>query len=120
MAGVYDRLRGAAVRLLDRFDQEGTQAVITVTVNNPDPLLPPSVVDEPLSIRAVVSGIKAELVSAAPDLTMTDLKVITAHDGAYVPKAGQRVLIDGRNRAIIRVEPIPASGAPCAYRFYVR
>lgn len=115
---IYDRLRGAAERLLDRFDQQGTRTIIKAVVPNPDPLLPPAIVDSDAPIKAVVRGVGAEIVASAPDLQMGDLQVIT--DARFVPVAGQAVLINGHQRAILRVEPIPAAGQAVAYRFFVR
>lgn len=117
---LYKRLQSASTRLLTRFDQEGTQAVVQVVLQPIDPLDPPQFLNEPVSVKAVVSGVSSEIVIATPDLALTDLKVITANDGVWVPEVGQHVLIDGKDRATIRVDKIPASGLTCAFRFYVR
>ena len=118
MAGIYDRLRATSARLLDRFDQEGTQTVIQSVMPNPDPMLPPAIIESPQSIKAVVRGVSAEIVASTPDLQVGDLQVIT--DYRFTPEVGGAVLINNHQRAILRVEPIPAAGDPVAYKFFVR
>lgn len=118
MPSVYDRLRGASERLLDRFAQDGVYASVRAVVPNPDPLLPPAVMDSQESIKAVVRGITADMRASVPDLAAGDLQVIT--DYRFTPREGQRVLIADHERVILAVEPIPAAGDPVAWRFYVR
>lgn len=118
MAGIYDRLRTTSARLLDRFDQEGTQTVIQAVTPNPDPMLPPAVIETSAPIKAVVRGVSAEIIAATPDLALGDLQVIT--DYRFTPEVGGAVLINGHQRAILRVEPVPASGAAVIYKFFVR
>ena len=118
MAGIYDRLRATSTRLLDRFDQEGTQTVIQSVMPNPDPMLPPAVIESAQPIKAVVRGVSAEIIAATPDLAVGDLQVFT--DYRFMPVVGGAVLINNHQRAILRVEPIPAAGDPVAWRFFVR
>ena len=118
MAGIYDRLRVTSARLLDRFDQEGTQTVIQSVTPNPDPMLPPAVIESSQPIKAVVRGVSAEIVASTPDLAVGDLQVIT--DYRFTPEVGGAVLINNHQRAILRVEPIPAAGAAVIYKFFVR
>lgn len=117
---IYDRFRATAARLLTRFDQGGTEAVVQAVVTNPDPLAPPAVNTTVAPVRAVVRGVSAELVASTPDMALGDLVVITDALSGYVPVAGEAVLIDGHQRAILRVEPVPASGAAVIYKFFVR
>ena len=118
MAGIYDRLRATSARLLDRFDQEGTQTVIQSVTPNPDPMLPPAIIESSQPIKAVVRGVSAEIVASTPDLQVGDLQIIT--DYRFTPVVGGAVLINGHQRAILRVEPVPASGAAVIYKFFVR
>lgn len=120
MSAFYDRMRATAARLVTRFDQEGTEAVLRVVTPNPDPLLPPVITESVAPFRAVVRGVSAQLAAASPDLELTDLQVITDAVNGYVPETTQHVLINGTARGIIRVDAIPAAGDPVAYRFYVR
>ena len=62
MADIYDRFRTTAARLLTRFDQGGTEAVVQAVVTNPDPLAPPAVNTTPQPVRAVVRGAVADAV----------------------------------------------------------
>lgn len=117
---IYDRLRVTAERLLTNFDQGGTETVIQTVTPNPDPMLPPAVTDDSVPVRAVVRGVKAELVASVPDMQLTDLQVITDYRSGFVPVVGEHVLINGDKRAILRVEAIPAAGVPVIYRFFVR
>lgn len=117
---LYDRFRNTAARLLTRFDQGGTGAVVQAVVTNPDPLAPPAVNNTPQPVRAVVRGVSAELVANTPDMALGDLQVITDALSGFVPAEGQAVLINGHQRAILRVEPVPASGAAVIYKFFVR
>ena len=117
---IYDRFRNTAARLLTRFDQGGTEAVVQAVVTNPDPLAPPAVNTIVEPVRAVVRGVSAELVANTPDMALGDLQVITDALSGFVPVERQAVLINGHQRAILRVEPIPAAGDPVAWRFFVR
>lgn len=117
---LYDRFRQTASRLLTRFDQGGTEAVVQAVVANPDPLAPPAVNSTAQPVRAVVRGVSAELVASAPDMALGDLQVLTDALSGYVPVEGAAVLINGHQRAILRVEPVPASGDPVIYKFFVR
>lgn len=115
----YDRLRSVATRLVTKYDQEGTNELIRVVTPNPDPLLPPDVSTDIVAFPAVVRGVSANLVTADPNIAATDLQVITdvIH---YTPSVDDIVRINGADRKVIRVDPIPASGIPCAWRFFVR
>ena len=115
---IYDRFQQTAARLLTRFDQGGTEAVVQAVITNPDPLAPPAVNTTVAPVRAVVRGVSAEIIAATPDLAVGDLQVIT--DYRFTPVVGGAVLINNHQRAILRVEPIPAAGDPVAWRFFVR
>ena len=53
-------------------------------------------------------------------MALGDLVVITDALSGFVPVEGQAVLINGHQRAILRVEAVPASGAAVIYKFFVR
>lgn len=119
MSELYDRMRATATRLVGQFDQGGTQAVVQVVAPNPDPLLPPVATTETEPFPAVVRGVSADIAASDPNLVATDLQVITDATH-YTPTADDVVRINGTDRKVIRIEPIPAAGDPCAWRFYVR
>ncbi len=115
---LYERMRAVSERLIDRFDQGGTAAVLTVVVPNPDPLLPPAVQSQQQQFKAVARGVTQRMIDATPNVSAGDIQVIT--DYRFTPQEGKRVLLNGINRLIVSIEPIPASGDPVAWRFYVR
>ena len=116
---LYDRFRATATRLVNRFDQAGTQFIDRVLTPNPDPRLPPAVVEVAEPFPAVVRGVSADIAAMDPNLVATDLQVVTDVVN-YTPSVDDVVRINEVDRKVIRVEPIPAVGDPCAWRFYVR
>lgn len=120
MSALYDRFRSTATRLVNRFDQEGTQVVLTVVVPNPDPLEPPATIETYQDIPAVARGVSGNIVTADPNVQATDIQVIVDTQTGYVPATGEQILMNGVSRAIVRVDAIPAAGDPVAYRFFIR
>lgn len=116
---LYDRFRATATRLVNRFDQGGTNALVRVLTPNPDPRLPPVVSSDVAAFPAVVRGVSADIAAMDPNLVATDLQVVTDVVN-YTPSVDDVVRINGTDRKVVRVEPIPAAGDPCAWRFYVR
>lgn len=116
----YTRFDNLALRLIqNEFDQGGFKVVINAVTPNPDPTRPPTAVVSTQDVPAVARGISAQLASMDPNLTTASLQVLVARLSGYAPVAGEHVQINGRDTVIVRVEPIPASGLPCAYRFFV-
>lgn len=116
----YERFDNLALRLIqNEFDQGGFKVVINTVTPNPDPTRPPVVTSVASDLPAVARGISAQLASMDPNLSTTSLQILTARLSGYTPEAGKHVQINGRDTVIVRVEPIPASGLPCAYRFFV-
>ena len=108
-----------APRLLARFANGGTATVVRTVTPNPDPLQPGTVTESVVEFNAVAMGVSAQMLAADPNMLATDLRVICAAVD-FVPEVGKMVQINGKSRAIIRVDAIIASGPPAAYRFYVR
>ena len=108
-----------APRLMARFANGGTWVMVRTVTPNPDPLLPPTVVQAKTEFNAVARGVSANMLTADPNLVVSDLQVICAAID-FIPVVGQSVEINSKAMAILRVEPIPAAGDPAAYRFYVR
>ena len=105
---------------MTRFDQRGIEVSVQSVVTNPDPLAPPSVVSVNEPVRGVAFGVDAELVANTPHMALGDVRVTTDALSGFVPVEGQAVLINGHQRAILRVEAVPASGAAVIYKFFVR
>ena len=120
MATVYDRFRKTAEKLVTRFDQEGLEVSVQAVVTNPDPLAPPAVNVTNEAVRGVAFGVNAELIANTPNMALGDVRVTTDALSGLVPVEGEAVLINGHQRAILRVEPVPASGAAVIYKFFVR
>lgn len=119
-AAIYSEFDQLALDLIqNEFDQGGFKAVISTNTPNADPSRPPIATTATQDVPAVARGISAQLASMDPNLSTASLQVIVARLSGYTPVAGHHVDINGRDHVIIRVEPIPASGLPCAYRFFV-
>lgn len=108
-----------APRLMAKFANGGTSTVVRVVMPNHDPLLPPMTQDSPVEFNAIAFGISPQMIAADPNLLATDLRVICAAID-FTPVVGGMVEINGKSRGIQRVEPLPASGDPAIYKFYVR
>lgn len=120
MSDLYDRFRATATRLVNRFDQEGTQVIVRVVTPNPDPTLPPTVDETINPIPAVARGVTGSIVTADPNIQATDIQLIVDTQTGWVPMTGEWIELNGVTRAIVRVDAIPAAGDPVAYRFFVR
>lgn len=119
-APIYSEFDQLALDLIqNEFDQGGFKAVINTVTPNPDPTRPPTTVSTTRDVPAVARGVSAQLAASDPNLSTSSLQVIAARLSGYTPVAGGHVNINGKDHVIIRVDPIPASGPACAYRFYV-
>lgn len=108
-----------APRLLAKFGNGGVGAVVRVVMPSTDPLAPPITDSQIVEFNAVARGVSAEMIASDPNLVGTDLQVICAAID-YIPVVGGMVSINGAPKLVLRVDPIPASGDPAAYRFYLR
>lgn len=119
MAGFYDRMRATGKRLIDKFNQEGTDRVAEVITPNPDPRYPPTIDRTPTPVPAVVFGVTANMITADPNIVMGDVySYVSPVD--YSPDVGDQININSRAWRIMTVKPIPAAGEPCVYRFTAR
>lgn len=119
MKPIYQRLAQVAYRLLRSFDQEGTETVIETVTQPSNPTLAPLVTRVTAEVPAVAFGVTGDMVNNDPDLVLGDLRVIVAAQD-YTPAVSGIVKINGQDRIIRRVEPIPAAGSAIIYRFFVR
>lgn len=120
MAGIFDRFAALSERLVGRFDMEGTQAVMQVVTPDPDPLAPPDVESVLVDVPAVAFGVTGEMVASDPSLVVTDIRVIVAAANWPDVKVGDAVSLDGVEKAVIRVETVPAVGVVSIYKMIVR
>lgn len=120
MADIYDRFAALSERLVGKFDMKGTKVVMEVVTPNPDPLLPPSVDSVSVDVPAVAFGVTGEMVARDPSLVVTDIRVIVAANNWPGIEVGDMVSLDGVERAVIRVETVPAVGVVSIYKMIVR
>lgn len=119
-APIYSEFDELALDLIqNEFDQGGFKAVINTITPNTDPTRPPAAVAATQDVPAVARGVSAQLAASDPNLSTSSLQVIVARLSGYAPVAGGHVNINGKDHVIIRVDPIPASGLACVYRFFV-
>lgn len=123
MAGGFDygRMKSAADRLLDRFQQ----GAITLVMERQGVSLngvrwePGVITTTREALAGVVRGVDQKFVDGATILS-SDLMVLCAVPAARPEMGSDWVEIDGRRHNIVRSEPIPAAGAPVAWRLIVR
>jgi len=108
-----------APRLLAKFGNGGVATVIRVLTPNPDPLLPPTEDATAIDVNAVARGVSTSILTADANLVATDVQIIVAAIN-YDPAVGDIVELNGAERAVVRVDAIPAAGDPAIYRFFVR
>lgn len=114
----YREMQKAARDLISYFNQDSLDVVLQVVTPNVDPLLPPTIVATEQRYEAVASGMSGQARANDPVIANCDYRVIVDVEQGYRPEVGTLVKIDGRSCLIKRVEPIPAMGPICAYRFY--
>lgn len=120
MAGaIYSRMAGVAERLIDRFQQDGMQVVVSSVTPDPDPLKPPTVTETLTGYKAVARGISAQTRASDPLLKDASLQVIIDAAQGYVPQVGAQVSMSGQFMLVKRVDPIPALKPHVAYRFFL-
>lgn len=115
----YAEMQKAARDLVGYFNQDGLDVIVQAVTPNVDPFLPPTITATEMRYEAVASGVSAQLRATDPVLANCTYKVIIDAEQGYTPESDTNVKIDGRAGLIRRVEPIPAMGPICAYRFYV-
>lgn len=120
MAGIYDRFAALGDRLINKFDMGGTHVSLTFVTDNPDPLEMPDVTNIAERIPAVVFGVTGEMVARDPDLLVSDLRVIVSASEAPCMKVGDIIKIDGVDKSILRINPVPAAGVVSIYKLIVR
>lgn len=108
-----------APRLLAKFSNGGVSREVRTVTPNTDPLLPPSVTGSSVSFNAHVKGVTGEMMASDPNLIASDLAIICAAID-YQPSVDAMIEVNGVDMRVLRVSPIPASGDPAAYWFWVR
>lgn len=108
-----------APRLLAKFSNGGVSREIRTVTPNVDLLLPPLVTEGSVAFNAHVKGVTSEMLKADPNLIASDLAIICAAID-YQPEVDAMVNVNGQAVRVLKVSPIPASGDPAAYWFWVR
>jgi hypothetical protein len=118
--GFYDDMQDVASEVLAEFKQ-GTVVLSRTTYAASDPQtpwIPGAPTPATYTLAATVSGVSAELVDGTVILA-TDLQIVCAVP-AITPAPTDTVTIDGKAVSLLRVDQIPAAGAPVAFRLIVR
>jgi hypothetical protein len=114
----YLRMQSMASRLLDGAAQGEISTVAqVVSVPGATPLDAPTVTRTYELTSGVARGVSSKYVDGETILA-TDLQLVLRHDAEV--KVGDIIKIDNVNRAVVRLENIPASGIVCAKRVFVR
>lgn len=108
-----------APRLLAKFNNGGVSVVLRTITPNADPLKQPTVSETSAPVNAVARGVAGQYAANDPNLIASDIIIIVAAID-FVPEVDGMVSVNGEDRRIVRVDPIPAAGMPAAYRFFVR
>ncbi|AGH31816.1 hypothetical protein SLPG_00022 [Salicola phage CGphi29] len=116
-AEIYGELQGVASELMAEF-QQGTARYIhpgeqTGPDYDPQPGEP-----TPYTLDATVRGVAAQYVQEGY-IAASDLQV-TASVFGREPTLEGVVEIDGVEKQIIRVDPVPAAGTPVVWRIFVK
>lgn len=114
---IYDSSRKTASRLFAKFAQ-GDVLLRRAAPAAGDPWSPAAgpAVDHPLD--ATVSGVSARYVDGTL-VTASDFMVRCAVP-PVAPDPADMIVVDGAPRAILKIQPVPAAGAPVAYLIFVK
>ena len=137
MADFYDNMQGVATELLTQFNQ-GTMSYNYITGGTSPFDGPATVTAGPFKGTAtgVAFKYRNDLVTASDieitaavfksplwdDLVVWDDAALWNDDGVYLvePQLNSTVTIDGKERQIIQVRKIPASGTPILFKIFVK
>jgi hypothetical protein len=114
----YGDLRNVATGLLREFKQGTVEAGRAVSVPGATAWAAPTITVQWTPINAVARGVSQKYVDGA-NIIATDRQV-TIEAGVWSFQAGDRLRIDNKEVVVLRVDPIPAAGAPVAWRVFVR
>lgn len=111
MPALYDRLRGTASKLIDKFQQGTVEFQSGETVTSDDPLSLPVKTKSWTEYNCTVSGVSEKYVGRN-GITTSDLEIITQVPLDVSIDVGDYVRIDGVQKVILENEKVPASGTP--------
>lgn len=135
MADFYGDMQGVATELLTQFNQG------TMTYKSSTPATPfEPAVDTVVPFKGTATGVafkyRNDLVTASDieitaavfknpawdDLVVWDDAALWNDDGVYLvePQLNSTITIDGKERQIIQVRKIPASGTPILFKIFVK
>lgn len=129
----YGRMTTTAKRLLDKFDQ-GTVVLKRVTVAaGPNDWTPGAEVETLISVSATVKRLHQRyeggvlIVETGDMVTLPTTGLMTKDAGVAVspaqsvtvtPALGDLITIDGRDRTVTNITPIPGAGTPVMWRVW--
>jgi hypothetical protein len=120
MSSFYAEMQDVASELLSEFKQ----GVVTLkrpgtTIQGVNPWDPPIASDTvEIMLDATVRGVASQFVDGST-IMATDLQVMIAVPSVE-PSMTDQLMIDGKAVQVLRIDPVPAAGAPAAYRLIVR
>ena len=112
MADFYQDMQNTASELMAEFKQ----GVVTYTPTTDTDWGAPTQ-GTPVSVNATVLGVSAKYISET--ISASDLEV-TMGVISPAPTITGVITIDGLQREIIAIKPIPASGIPSVYKVFVK
>jgi hypothetical protein len=114
---LYDRMRGTAGRLLEKYNQGVVEIGVSTTVAGANEWDPPTVTTTWTRIDAVVSGVSQKYVDGTTVLA-SDRQVLC--QGVVDMENNDMIRIDGDVVSVVRIINYKGAGEPVASVFIVR
>jgi len=116
VADIYSKFQGTAAKLLKKFNQ-GVIRYIAQPASGANPWDAPTPSSPVLLPGAVASGVSQEFLSEK--VTTSDTEVTASVFGA-TPEVGGVIEIDGVERQVVEVKPVPAAGVVVVWKIFVK
>lgn len=114
---LYDRMRGTAGRLLEKYNQGVVEIGVYTKTDGANEWDPPTFVWVWTRIDAVVQGVSQKYVDGT-NVLASDRQVLC--QGVVNLANNNMIRIDGDVVSVVRIMDIPGGGEPVATRFIVR
>lgn len=117
---IYNKMQATATRLLNKYTQ-GAVSLIRVSApmqsaNEWDLPIEGQETEYPLS--AIVKGVSEQYVDNST-IVATDLEVsVSVFD--TTPTLGDKIVIDGKDKTILKIIAVPSAGTVCLWKLIVR
>lgn len=111
----YGRMQATATRLLDRFAQGSVSLKRITTTAGPNPWDPPTETAVTYELKATVRRLHQRYENGVLLVETGDL-VTFAVPAGVVPALTDRLVIDGAERAITNLTPLPGAGTVVAWK----